>query len=105
MYFYCRQLTAGVTQNINFITNISTSPGTLKKRLLRLPGSPFVQRAQVLFYTVPDTGREIRVDILPEWLVRFSLVLPSSPHFFPYAPLDIYLVIDTRSTSLGALSP
>jgi hypothetical protein len=56
-------------QNINFITNIATSPGGLKKSLLEFPGSPFVQRSQIIFFRALD-GREVRVDISPEWLVR-----------------------------------
>ncbi|RYP85615.1 hypothetical protein DL769_000956 [Monosporascus sp. CRB-8-3] len=59
------------TDNINFITNISTSPSSLKKKLLQLPNSPFVQRAQILFYVSPGSGREIQVDISPEWLVPY----------------------------------
>ncbi|KAI1808111.1 hypothetical protein F4811DRAFT_335811 [Daldinia bambusicola] len=62
------------TDNINFITNISTSPSSLKKRLLERPESPFFQRSQALFYKAPD-GQEIRVDISPEWL---SPYLPES---------------------------
>ncbi|KAI1380862.1 hypothetical protein F4677DRAFT_404899 [Hypoxylon crocopeplum] len=62
------------TDNINFITNISTSPSSLKKRLLERPGSPFFQRSQALFYKGP-TGQEIRIDISPEWL---SPYLPES---------------------------
>ncbi|RYO97603.1 hypothetical protein DL764_007277 [Monosporascus ibericus] len=59
------------TGNINFITNISTSPSSLKKKLLQLPDSPFVQRAQLLFYVSPGSGREIQVDISPEWLAPY----------------------------------
>ncbi|RYP55389.1 hypothetical protein DL768_000144 [Monosporascus sp. mg162] len=59
------------TDNINFITNISTSPSSLKKKLLQLPGSPFVQRGQILFYVSPGSGREIQVDISPEWLAPY----------------------------------
>ncbi|RYP20451.1 hypothetical protein DL767_009454 [Monosporascus sp. MG133] len=59
------------TDNINFITNISTSPSSLKKKLLQLPDSPFVQRAQILFYVSPGSGREIQVDISPEWLAPY----------------------------------
>ncbi|KAI1473720.1 hypothetical protein F4774DRAFT_415559 [Daldinia eschscholtzii] len=62
------------TDNINFITNISTSPSSLKKRLLERPESPFFQRSQALFYKAPH-GQEIRVDISPEWL---SPYLPES---------------------------
>ncbi|KAI0095448.1 hypothetical protein F4814DRAFT_457607 [Daldinia grandis] len=62
------------TDNINFITNISTSPSSLKKRLLERPESPFFQRSQALFYKAPR-GQEIRVDISPEWL---SPYLPDS---------------------------
>ncbi|KAI8963697.1 hypothetical protein F5Y11DRAFT_318360 [Daldinia sp. FL1419] len=62
------------TDNINFITNISTSPSSLKKRLLEKPESPFFQRSQALFYKAPH-GQEIRVDISPEWL---SPYLPDS---------------------------
>ncbi|KAI0851262.1 hypothetical protein F5Y00DRAFT_267928 [Daldinia vernicosa] len=62
------------TDDINFITNISTSPSSLKKRLLERPDSPFFQRAQTLFYRAPS-GREIVVDISPEWL---SPYLPDS---------------------------
>ncbi|KAK6950888.1 hypothetical protein Daesc_007416 [Daldinia eschscholtzii] len=61
-------------KNINFITNISTSPSSLKKRLLERPESPFFQRSQALFYKAPH-GQEIRVDISPEWL---SPYLPES---------------------------
>ncbi|OTA70263.1 hypothetical protein K449DRAFT_380304 [Hypoxylon sp. EC38] len=56
------------TDNVNFITNISTSPSSLKKRLLERPGSPFFQRSQALFYK-GQNGQEIRIDISPEWLV------------------------------------
>ncbi|RYP78405.1 hypothetical protein DL771_000590 [Monosporascus sp. 5C6A] len=59
------------TDNINFITNISTSPSSLKKKLLQLPGSPFVQQAQILFYVSPGSGRDIQVDISPEWLAPY----------------------------------
>ncbi|RYP93022.1 hypothetical protein DL770_000896 [Monosporascus sp. CRB-9-2] len=59
------------TDNINFITNISTSPSSLKKKLLQLPDSPFVQRAQIVFYVSPGSGREIQVDISPEWLAPY----------------------------------
>ncbi|RYO93987.1 hypothetical protein DL762_000735 [Monosporascus cannonballus] len=59
------------TDNINFITNIATSPSSLKKKLLQLPDSPFVQRAQILFYVSPGRGREIQVDISPEWLAPY----------------------------------
>ncbi|KAI1662640.1 hypothetical protein F4813DRAFT_394825 [Daldinia decipiens] len=62
------------TDNINFITNISTSPSSLKKRLVEQPESPFFQRSQALFYKAPR-GQEIRVDISPEWL---SPYLPES---------------------------
>ncbi|KAI1081202.1 hypothetical protein F5B20DRAFT_579580 [Whalleya microplaca] len=62
------------TDNINFITNISTSPSLIKKRLLEKPNSPFFQRSQVLFYKGED-GTELQVDISPEWL---SPYLPES---------------------------
>ncbi|KAI0838614.1 hypothetical protein F5Y06DRAFT_286980 [Hypoxylon sp. FL0890] len=62
------------TDNVNFITNISTSPSSLKKRLLEQPNSPFFQRSQALFYKGQD-GKEIRIDISPEWL---SPYLPES---------------------------
>ncbi|KAI0143993.1 hypothetical protein F4776DRAFT_450159 [Hypoxylon sp. NC0597] len=62
------------TDNVNFITNISTSPSSLKKRLLERPGSPFFQRSQALYYK-GQNGQEIRVDISPEWL---SPYLPES---------------------------
>ncbi|KAI1418678.1 hypothetical protein F5Y13DRAFT_196449 [Hypoxylon sp. FL1857] len=62
------------TDNVNFITNISTSPSSLKKRLLERPNSPFFQRSQALFYK-SQSGREIRIDISPEWLAPY---LPES---------------------------
>ncbi|KAI1763994.1 hypothetical protein GGR53DRAFT_466853 [Hypoxylon sp. FL1150] len=55
------------TDNINFITNLQTSPSSLKKRLLEKPNSPFFRRSQALFYLAPS-GQEIRVDISPQWL-------------------------------------
>ncbi|KAI1639603.1 hypothetical protein F4809DRAFT_638409 [Biscogniauxia mediterranea] len=62
------------TDNINFITNISTSPSWVKKRLLEWPNASFVLRSQILYYQSPS-GREVQIDISPEWL---SPYLPDS---------------------------
>ncbi|KAI5858185.1 hypothetical protein GGS23DRAFT_607714 [Durotheca rogersii] len=92
------------TDNINFIINISTSPGSLKKRLLELPGSPFLQRAQVLFYISPR-GREIQVDISPEWLSPYlpesaMKVQDISPNEIPYISLTDLIVFKLDSSGL-----
>ncbi|CAJ2502887.1 Uu.00g102810.m01.CDS01 [Anthostomella pinea] len=92
------------TDNINFITNISTSPSGMKKRLLERPGSPFVQRSQVLFYQTPG-GQHMQIDISPEWL---SPYLPASaknvrdirPGEVPYISLRDLAVFKLDSSGL-----
>ncbi|KAI1650241.1 uncharacterized protein F4817DRAFT_328740 [Daldinia loculata] len=91
-------------KNINFITNISTSPSWLKKRLVERPESPFFQRSQALFYKTPR-GQEIRVDISPEWLspylpdsaVRVQDILPNE---IPYISLTDLIVFKLDSSGL-----
>ncbi|KAI1093210.1 hypothetical protein F5B19DRAFT_167741 [Rostrohypoxylon terebratum] len=78
------------TDNINFITNISTSPSSLKKRLLERPDSPFIQRSQALFYRCPS-GEEIRIDISPEWLS-------------PYLPVSAVKVQDIGDDEIPYIS-
>ncbi|KAI5927002.1 hypothetical protein F4810DRAFT_421886 [Camillea tinctor] len=70
------------TNNINFITNISTSPSWMKKMLLNRPNASFIMRSQVLYYQSPS-GREIQIDISPEWL---SPYLPDSARNIRYIP-------------------
>ncbi|KAI0019371.1 hypothetical protein F4780DRAFT_452546 [Xylariomycetidae sp. FL0641] len=71
------------TDNINFLTNISTSPSSVKKKLLERPNSPFVQRSQVLFYQ-SSGGREVQVDISPEWLSPYLPDSAQNLHEIPY---------------------
>ncbi|KAI2625865.1 hypothetical protein GGR54DRAFT_637639 [Hypoxylon sp. NC1633] len=92
------------TDNINFVTNISTSPSSLKKRLLERPGSPFFQRSQALFYKGPR-GREIRVDISPEWLSPYlpknaMRVQEISQDQIPYVSLIDLIVFKLDSSGL-----
>ncbi|KAI0595918.1 hypothetical protein F4775DRAFT_341126 [Biscogniauxia sp. FL1348] len=92
------------TDNINFITNISTSPSWVKKRLLEWPNASFVQRSQILYYQSPS-GREVQVDISPEWL---SPYLPASaPNIrdipygeVPYISLTDLIVFKLDSSGL-----
>ncbi|KAI1389794.1 uncharacterized protein F4822DRAFT_213976 [Hypoxylon trugodes] len=92
------------TDNINFITNISTSPSSLKKRLLERPGSPFFQRSQALFYKSPR-GQEIRIDISPEWLSPYlpesaAKVQEISSSEIPYISLTDLIVFKLDSSGL-----
>ncbi|OTB09107.1 hypothetical protein M426DRAFT_18491 [Hypoxylon sp. CI-4A] len=92
------------TDNINFITNLSTSPSSLKKRLLERPNSPFFQRSQALFYEGPR-GQEIRIDISPQWLGPY---LPESAQEvqdletdeIPYISLTDLIVFKLDSSGL-----
>ncbi|KAH9900130.1 hypothetical protein F4778DRAFT_740234 [Xylariomycetidae sp. FL2044] len=92
------------TNNINFVTNISTSPSSVKKRLLELPNSRFTMRQQVLFYQNPK-GRYIQVDISPEWLCPYlpgaALNLRDIPYGeIPYVSLDDLIVFKLDSSGL-----
>ncbi|OTA96377.1 hypothetical protein M434DRAFT_67510, partial [Hypoxylon sp. CO27-5] len=93
------------TDNVNFITNISTSPSSLKKRLLERPGSPFFQRSQALFYK-GQNGQEIRIDISPEWLQSPYLpesavkVQDISQNEIPYISLIDLIVFKLDSSGL-----
>ncbi|KAI1331885.1 hypothetical protein F5Y16DRAFT_422266 [Xylariaceae sp. FL0255] len=81
------------TNKINFLTNISTSPSSVKKKLLDRPGSPFIQRQQILYYQ-SSSGWDIQVDISPEWL---SPYLPQSAlplHEIPYGELPYISLTD-----------
>ncbi|KAI0179111.1 hypothetical protein GGR52DRAFT_588870 [Hypoxylon sp. FL1284] len=92
------------TDNINFITNLSTSPSSLKKRLLERPNSPFFQRSQALFYQSPG-GQPIRVDISPEWLGPYlpesaTKVQDLSQDEIPYISLIDLIVFKLDSSGL-----
>ncbi|KAI0386615.1 hypothetical protein F5Y04DRAFT_288540 [Hypomontagnella monticulosa] len=92
------------TDNINFITNISTSPSSLKKRLLERPDSPFFQRSQALFYKAAK-GQEIRIDISPEWLGPYlpeaaQKVQDISRDEVPYISLTDLIVFKLDSSGL-----
>ncbi|KAL7622974.1 hypothetical protein AAE478_006653 [Parahypoxylon ruwenzoriense] len=92
------------TDNINFITSISTSPSSLKKRLLELPDSPFYQRAQILFYVNPE-GKGIQIDISPEWLSPYlpksaAKVQDISQDEIPYISLTDLIVFKLDSSGL-----
>ncbi|KAI1344776.1 hypothetical protein F5Y15DRAFT_421903 [Xylariaceae sp. FL0016] len=88
-------------QNINFITNVSTSPGRMKKRLLELPNSPFYLRSQALFYQSPSK-REIQIDISPEWLCPY---LPESACYvrdIPYGTVPYISLVDLTAFELDS---
>ncbi|KAI2473250.1 hypothetical protein F4781DRAFT_427663 [Annulohypoxylon bovei var. microspora] len=92
------------TDNVNFITNISTSPSSLKKRLLERPDSPFFQRSQALFYKCPN-GEEVRIDISPEWLSPYLpesavKVQDISQDEIPYISLTDLIVFKLDSSGL-----
>ncbi|KAI1778306.1 hypothetical protein F4818DRAFT_295769 [Hypoxylon cercidicola] len=92
------------TDNINFITNLSTSPSSLKKRLLEKQDSPFFQRSQALFYKSPK-GQEIRVDISPQWLGPYlpesaTKVEDLSQDEIPYISLTDLIVFKLDSSGL-----
>ncbi|KAI1140415.1 hypothetical protein F5Y05DRAFT_411471 [Hypoxylon sp. FL0543] len=92
------------TDNVNFITNISTSPSSLKKRLLERPNSPFFQRSQALFYK-SQYGQEIRIDISPEWLSPYlpdsaMKVQDISRNEIPYISLTDLIVFKLDSSGL-----
>ncbi|KAI1107112.1 hypothetical protein F4804DRAFT_241644 [Jackrogersella minutella] len=92
------------TDNINFITNISTSPSSLKKRLLEQPDSPFFQESQALFYKCPS-GQVIRIDISPEWLSPYLpesavKVQDISQNEIPYISLTDLIVFKLDSSGL-----
>ncbi|KAI1454517.1 hypothetical protein F4805DRAFT_477576 [Annulohypoxylon moriforme] len=92
------------TDNINFITNISTSPSSLKKRLLERPDSPFFQRSQALFYKCPN-GEDVRIDISPEWLSPYLpesavKVQDISQDEIPYISLTDLIVFKLDSSGL-----
>ncbi|KAI1502806.1 hypothetical protein F5X99DRAFT_143515 [Biscogniauxia marginata] len=92
------------TDNINFITNISTSPSWVKKRLLEWPNASFILRSQILYYQSPS-GREVQIDISPEWL---SPYLPDSARNIrdipygevPYISLTDLIVFKLDSSGL-----
>ncbi|KAI0470690.1 hypothetical protein GGR56DRAFT_683756 [Xylariaceae sp. FL0804] len=81
------------TDNINFVTNISTSPSSVKKKLLDLPSSPFVQRAQVLYYQSP-AGRDIQVNICPEWLCPYFPESAQNIRRIPYGTVPYIALAD-----------
>ncbi|XXH03561.1 hypothetical protein Hte_009966 [Hypoxylon texense] len=92
------------TDNINFITNLSTSPSSLKKRLLEKPDSPFFQRSQALYYRSPK-GQDIRVDISPQWLGPYlpesaTKVQDLSDDEIPYISLTDLIVFKLDSSGL-----
>ncbi|KAI0005638.1 hypothetical protein F4779DRAFT_633444 [Xylariaceae sp. FL0662B] len=81
------------TDNVNFITNISTSPSSIKRRLLERPSSPFFQRAQVLFYQGTE-GKEIQVDISPEWLSPYLPAAAVNVRDIPYGEVPYISLTD-----------
>ncbi|KAI1439265.1 hypothetical protein GGR50DRAFT_12881 [Xylaria sp. CBS 124048] len=66
------------TDNINFITSVSTPPSLIKRKLLGHPKSPFREEQQKLFYRSP-AGWDIRIEFSSQWL-------------FPYLPRAARLV-------------
>lgn len=63
-------------QDVDFIINTDSAPEGVKKRLLNLPNSPFIQQAQFFFYK-NHNGSYIQVDITPGRQVRpYTSILP-----------------------------
>lgn len=50
---------------MDFTISVYNAPQSVKEKLLRLPGSPFVQRSQ-FFYFVNQNGREIQIDMVAQ---------------------------------------
>jgi hypothetical protein len=65
---------------VDFIINVANAPQGVKQKLLGLPNSPFVQLAQMFFYTMSN-GTRVQIDITPEWQVRNIMFLGPSQEF------------------------
>ncbi|KAI1270332.1 hypothetical protein F5Y18DRAFT_421824 [Xylariaceae sp. FL1019] len=91
LWYYLRDFRP--TNNINFLTNISTPPSLMKKKLLERPQSPFFLRQHALFYQSPS-GWNIQIDISPEWLSPYFPQTARSIHDIPYGEVPYISLID-----------
>ncbi|KAI2640242.1 hypothetical protein GGS21DRAFT_488006 [Xylaria nigripes] len=94
------------TDNIDFITGVSTPPSLVKRKLLEHPNSPFREEEQRLFYHSP-AGWDIRIEFSPQWLFPY---LPRAARFVrellygevPYISLADLIVFKLDSSWLAA---
>ncbi|PHH58675.1 hypothetical protein CDD81_4883 [Ophiocordyceps australis] len=56
------------TEDVDFIINIDEAPDGVKRRLLALSDSPFIQRAQMFYYKCP-AGGWIQVDFTAQMTI------------------------------------
>ncbi|KAI0156810.1 hypothetical protein GGR57DRAFT_511155 [Xylariaceae sp. FL1272] len=91
LWYYLRDFRP--TNNINFLTNISTSPSSMKKKLLEHPKSPFFLHQQILFYQSPS-GWNVQIDISPEWLSPYFPQSARSIHDIPYGEVPYISLTD-----------
>jgi hypothetical protein len=56
-------------QDVDFLISIQEAPQAVKSKLLELPKTPFIERAQLFMYKTL-IGQNIQIDILPLWQVR-----------------------------------
>ncbi|KAI1822142.1 hypothetical protein F4861DRAFT_516220 [Xylaria intraflava] len=93
------------TDNINFITDVSTSPSLIKKKLLGHPKSPFREDKQTFLYRNP-AGWDIQIEFCSQW--RFPY-LPRAARFVrellygevPYISLADLIVFKLDSSWLA----
>lgn len=98
------------SQIIDFAINKASSPSAVKKRLLGWPNSPFVHKAEVLYYRCAS-GREIQVNVTPEWLSPYlpgaarlvQDIAPGSP--VPYISVEDLVVFKIDSCGHQATEP
>ena len=63
-------------KDVDFITTAEGAPKTVKQKLLKLPNSPFEDRAGIFVYQIPN-GPAVQIDMTPEMEVCLDNVIVS----------------------------
>ncbi|PLN82443.1 hypothetical protein BDW42DRAFT_193060 [Aspergillus taichungensis] len=79
-----------ITQDVDFLITVQGAPEAVKDKLLAIPSSPFQQQAQLFLYKTPG-GKNIQIDITPDWQS-------------PYLPSAAVPISTVRSASLPYIS-